>query len=190
MTNELIIPSQNHYMRSKVLSKLVRHNGIGAEIGVHKGEFIRPILESVNPARLHLIDPWYLFGLQWPWATGNKSTTDAFCNIVNQFSVELSQGVLVLNIGYDQEMLLAFTDYYFDWVYLDTSHRYEDTKIELKILSQKAKKDGVIVGDDWYENPSNLHHGVYRAVNEFVLEQPYQLIYANNYDKQWAIRRY
>jgi hypothetical protein len=189
MTKQTIQASANHYMRSEILARLVPSNGIGAEIGVHKGEFIKPILEATKPAKLHLIDPWYLFGKEWPWASGNKSTATALCNIIHTFTKELSAQFIILHIGYDLDILPEFPDHYFDWVYVDTSHKYEHTKAELSLLKHKVKRDGIIVGDDWHEDPSNLHHGVYRAVTEFVVQEEFKLLYASNLDKQWAIKQ-
>ena len=37
---------------------MLPRKSIGAEIGVHKGDFSRKILRTVSPAALHLIDPW------------------------------------------------------------------------------------------------------------------------------------
>lgn len=189
MSPKSIPTSTNHQMRSEILAKLVAPHGVGAEIGVHKGEFIKPILDRVIPEQLHLIDPWYLFGEEWPWANGDKSTVSALCNILQVFATELVTGSVVLHIGYDLEVLPNFPNKFFDWVYLDTSHRYDHTRAELHVLKHKVKRNGVIVGDDWHEDPNHLHHGVFQAVNEFVAQEGFELFYASDLDKQWAIKR-
>jgi hypothetical protein len=84
-------------------------------------------------------------------------------------------------------VLPQFPDRYFDWVYIDTLHFYEHTRDELALLKTKVKVDGVIAGDDWLPDPSHRHHGVCRAVTEFVQAEPYELIYADEQDLQWAI---
>jgi hypothetical protein len=181
--------NSNIQVRGSFLHRMVAKNGMGAEIGVHKGQFTRSILDHTQPMRLHLIDPWYLFGKEWPWAKDNKSTTDALVGVLQSFEEELVNGSVVLHVGYDLEVLAEFTDQYFDWVYLDTSHQYEQTQRELLLLKRKVKADGVITGDDWYADPNHLHHGVFRAVQEFLAHEPYELIYADDIDKQWAIRQ-
>lgn len=183
-------PTPNHQMRGKILSQLVAQNAIGAEIGVYKGEFVRAILDLAKPKKLHLIDPWYRFGREWPWSPGDRSTVNALIGILKTFESELIEQLIVLNIGYDLDVLPTFPDEYFDWVYLDTSHRYEQTRKELCILKTKVKATGIIVGDDWYPDADEMHHGVYQAVNEFVESEPYEIIYADAKDKQWAIRRH
>jgi len=85
-------------------------------------------------------------------------------------------------------ILPTFPDRYFDWVYVDSVHVYEHTRLELEILSQKVKEGGLIAGDDWIEDPEHPHHGVSRAVREFVATAQAELVYANGDDLQWALR--
>lgn len=186
---ELLSPSLNHQMRGQILQRLVPSNSVGAEIGVHKGRFIRAILDMIKPTKLHLIDPWYLFGKEWQWAQGNRSTMEALIGILRAYEEELINSSVVLHIGYDLDILPTFPDQYFDWVYLDTSHQYEQTKRELELLKLKTKADGIIAGDDWHTDPDNMHHGVCQAVREFVENEPYEIVYADESNKQWAIRR-
>src|SRR5689334_12291037 len=40
------------------LLKMLPARSVGAEIGVHKGDFSAQILRTVRPHTLHLIDPW------------------------------------------------------------------------------------------------------------------------------------
>ena len=94
-----------------------------------------------------------------------------------------------LHIGFDEDVLQQFPDHYFDWVYLDTSHEYESTKVELSLLSRKVKPEGIILGDDWFSDPSHLFYGQYRAVTEFVRDFGYSIVYASDTDHQWAIRK-
>jgi len=163
-------------------------NGIGAEIGVQKGFFSHIILEELRPARLHLIDPWYLIGEKWTWATTNQSTSKAVQNIIYWFQKELTSKRIVLHIGFDEEVLAELPDHYFDWVYLDTSHTYEHTKRELELLHRKVKPNGIILGDDWFSDPDHMFYGQYRATQEFIKEKNYAVIYSSDDDHQWAIR--
>ena len=64
-----------------------------------------------------------------------------------------------------------FNKNYFDFVYIDASHSYEDVKLDLETWFPKIKKDGLLTGDDYYE-PSKFSftygYGVIKAVDEFV----------------------
>ena len=174
--------------RLRVLKPFLRENAVAAELGVLKGDFSQQILQSLKPARLHLVDPWYLLGPEWSWEKGDRSTIHALVKILKDYEKELISGQVVLNIAYDQEFLATLPDGYFDWIYLDTTHEYEQTKIELQLLQKKVKASGVIAGDDWRPDPTHPHHGVYKAVQELIAEGKYEILYANTTDLQWAIR--
>lgn len=176
-------------IRKQFVETMIPKGGIGAELGVHKGYFTQLLLDVAQPKRLHLVDPWYLLCREWMWAGGNRSTTDAVRGVIKQYANELVKGTCVLNITDDLEFLRSLPDNYFDWVYVDTSHEYEHTQKELQILQHKVKANGVIAGDDWQVEPSHRHHGVCKAVREFLATAPYELSYGSNNDKQWAIRR-
>jgi len=173
--------------RSAFMRSVVKVGGVGAEIGVQKGFFTHAILQNAEPSRLHLIDPWYLLGGEWPWASASKSTTKALQNIIYWFRKELADKTVVLHIGLDDDVLPTFQDEYFDWVYLDTSHFYDDTKRELELLDRKVKPHGVILGDDWFSAPNHHFYGQYRAINEFVESKGYRFVAVDEPGHQWAI---
>ncbi len=175
-------------VRMRFVREILPPRGVAAELGVHKGYFTRVLLDIAEPVKLHLIDPWYLQGPAWTWGKGSRSTIEAVTGILRAFEDELVRGRVVLNVADDLEILPTFPAGYFDWVYLDTSHRYEQTRKELHALRSKMRATGIIAGDDWRPDPSHMHHGVCQAVREFVEQEPYEIIYANDRDLQWAIR--
>ena len=166
---------------------------VGAEVGVQWGDFTCEILEKVRPAKLHLIDPWWLINpggpAQWAWEiAGRKSTYDAFISVLLRFRGEIVNRVLEFHVGFSEAQLSSFPDCYFDWIYLDTTHKYKETRQELAIMSRKIKENGIILGHDWRSDPTHKHHGVYRAVTELMDKTEFQLIGRDQYT-QWAIRR-
>lgn len=173
--------------RKDLFETMVPKNGIGAELGVHKGALSGWILRHNRPKELHLIDPWWNQPFEnWAWCKGDRSPASSGAAIVHAFSDEIKRGVVRIHAGYDTDVLARFPDEYFDWVYLDTTHKYEDTREEMKLLLKKVKVEGVIAGDDWYENESHGHHGVCRAVREVLSRDPsLSLAYCKNH--QWAV---
>jgi len=171
------------------IQQVLPKNCIGAEIGVFKGHLSPILLENTKASKLHLIDPWYFFKTHWNWAQGNQSTIDALRKILLDFKEEIENGRVKVHVGDDRQVLLTFPDQYFDWVYIDTTHQYEHTKQELQILASKVKDDGIISGDDWRPDPNHHHHGVYKAVNEFIADGKYSIIYSNDKNLQWAIKK-
>jgi len=175
--------------RLRVLKPYLMENAVAGELGVLKGDFSQQIMQFLKPARLHLVDPWYLQGPEWPWENGDRSTIHALAGILKDFEKELTSGQVVLNIGFDQDVLATLPDAYFDWAYLDTTHEYAQTRTELQLLQRKVKSSGVIAGDDWRPDPMHPHHGVYKAVQELVADGQYEILYADSEDLQWAIHR-
>lgn len=56
-----------------------------------------------------------------------------------------------------------FQDNFFNFVYIDSSHRYEATKNEIRLWYHKVKDGGILAGHDYKSNPS-----VKKAVDEVV----------------------
>lgn len=157
-------------------------------MGVFKGHFSKVLLEQTNPKELHLIDPWYFLTDNWYWAKGNKSTIDAVCNVLQTYKKEIENKTVFVHIRDGLELLKTFPDAYFDWVYVDTTHEYKQTVAELNLLCKKVKPQGIICGDDWRPNPNNIHHGVYKAVNEFLEKnKAYKLLHAD--EDSWFITK-
>lgn len=175
-------------VRGPLMDKFLPKNAIGVELGVLKGHFSTVLLETTFPKELHLIDPFYFLDAEWNWSEGNLSTVDAVCNILQENKRRIENKQVFLHIQDDRVVLNNFSDAYFDWAYLDSSHEYFHTKEELRLLHRKVKPNGIIAGDDWVSDPTHKHHGVYRAVNEFMVEFGYELIYANDENKQWFIK--
>ena len=176
--------------RAAFLKKYIPKGGVGAEIGVQRGLFSLVILHSIQPKKLHLIDPWYLVGKEWSWALGNKSTIKALTKLMRAFENEIADRSIELHVGFDFDILPSFPENYFDWVYLDTSHTYEDTIKELNLIKTKMKPDGIIAGDNWEASPEHKFYGVYQAVNEFISEEGYEYLHPIDHNlSQFAIRR-
>jgi len=185
---EEILSRKNINIRIKALEKYLPKESVGAELGVFKGRFSVALLNKVNPNLLYLIDPWYLGGTKWEWATGNKSTIDALYNVLKRFKNNIDNGSVKVCVDSDIDALEKMQSNSLDWVYIDSSHEYEHTKIELDLLCKKIKKGGIIAGDDWYPDASHKHHGVYKAVQEFINLGKIELLYYGEDDKQWVTK--
>jgi hypothetical protein len=174
--------------RAELLRRFISPQGKGAELGVHKGYFSPVLLAHLAPEVLYLIDPWYLQGKQWSWGDGNRKVMDALTRILRNMEDELVSGKVVLLIDHDLQALSRMPDGHLDWVYLDTTHQYEQTVQELQLLRSKVKTGGIIAGDDWQIDPNHRHHGVCRAVREFTDRGGCELLCADQESMQWAVR--
>ncbi len=143
-------------------------NAVVAEIGVNRGDFSTKIFELTQPKKLHLVDAW---GDASRYHDGLK------LEVEEKFSTQISEGRVEINLGFSQDVLATFPDNYFDWVYLDTDHRYKQTAIELDILKRKVKPSGIIAGHDYIQGNwvGNVRYGVIEAVHELCLTDFWRL---------------
>jgi SAM-dependent methyltransferase len=151
------------------LLELMPKRAICAEIGVYKGDFSRDILRVTQPSELHLIDGWWMvegdaYDVGWYLEQGTADTRTAY-HEVQELAARHPQ--CSVHIGDDLKILPTFPENYFDWVYLDTSHTYDQTIKELEALRRVVKPNGLIAGHDWYPDPEHVYNGVYEAVTEY-----------------------
>ncbi|HEX3981817.1 MAG TPA: class I SAM-dependent methyltransferase, partial [Acidimicrobiales bacterium] len=138
-----------HEPRREDFLKSLPRQAVAAEIGVFRGEFTEFIFTTNRPSELHLIDVWWeLHGEFFPmWGGaytefGQLSTRQAYEEVLAIVERLQEDCKTTVHVGDDLSILAGFPDQYFDWVYLDTSHQYEQTLKELEILAQKVKAKG------------------------------------------------
>lgn len=150
--------------REKLLKKF-KKNCISAELGVDKGNFSEKIIKYTNPKKLYLIDTW---------KNENKMNF-----VKNKFKNEIEKRQVYIIRGRSEEVLKKFEDGFFDWIYIDTSHAYQQTVKELELSRQKVKEGGVIAGHDYCMGNIEraLPYGVVQAVNEFCVKYNWKFIY-------------
>src|ERR1700761_4356532 len=75
--------------RQQVIAMMPK-NGIGAEIGVWKGEFSEQLLKGTQPQTLYLIDPWVVrddptHRKAWYGADRAPDIEDTYQNVLERF---------------------------------------------------------------------------------------------------------
>lgn len=117
------------------------------EVGTYRGEFARHILDACDPAELHLID--IDFSLVDPSVARDSRVT--------------------MHHGLSHDMLAAFPDDHFDWIYIDGDHSYEGARRDAQAAASKVKAGGHLVFNDFaHADPYLGAYGVHRAVTEFA----------------------
>lgn len=173
--------------REALFTRVIPPGGVGAELGVFKGTLSAFILAANRPAKLHLIDPWFEMEPEWWWAQGDRSTVRALATLLLALRESIESGQVKVHVGWSVNVLSRFPDHYLDWAYVDSSHGYEETVRELSCLRLKVKPTGIIAGDDWVEDEAHPHHGVCKAVREFLVDHPeYELFFRQGV--QWALK--
>ena len=146
---------------------LMPTNSTVAEVGVFKGGYSAKILDITKPSRLHLIDVW-------PDQTIHSSGEvingyEAYNFVKERFSKELEDNRVVLHRNFSVYASQRFENEYFDWIYIDAGHHYEEVKSDLNYWYPKVKDGGFITGHDYVEKK---WYGIVRAVNEFIKQYP------------------
>ncbi len=169
--------------REKLLEYLPK-NGVLAELGVDKGDFSESILRKCKPEKLHLVDIW---------ATEEYSQKKRKL-VEEKFKEEIESGIVEINIGLSVDVGAGFEDNYFDWIYIDTDHTYQNTINELEIWSSKIKEGGIIAGHDFIVGywDGMVRYGVIEAVYEFCSKHNWEILYLTmeiNTHPSFAIRK-
>jgi len=177
----------------RFLLSYIPENSVGAELGVFTGLFSSFLANEQKIARVTFVDPWWkAFGEHYPnWGSytdhGRLKTRSAF-EIASQRIAKPGLPNRIIEVDFSCNWLQNQPDRSLDWVYLDTTHWYEETKRELELLDQKIGNDGMILGDDWVIDPNDRHHGVFLAANEFLKSSNFELVLCGR-SGQWMMRR-
>lgn len=138
-----------------------------AELGVFKGDFSQEIYNICRPATLYLVDLFEgivqsgdVHGENVEFHSGeslSKLVISRFCKFPN----------IIIKKTDSVEFLKSFSDCYFDFIYIDSSHQYLHTKKELNESLRVIKNGGIIAGHDY---DKKQFFEVCNAVDEFCLE--------------------
>jgi hypothetical protein len=144
----------------ELLLSMLPTTAVGAEIGVHEGDFSRRILDVLKPRKMRLVDPWqYQTGeehsqkrIMGAGRTAAKLNWIAgifvFCS---DSSLRSKMGRLRYIVAFRTRWPFQFPGEYFDFVYIDSDHRYATVKEDLEPYFKKLKVGGLLCGDDYGE---------------------------------------
>lgn len=153
------------------LYRFLPKHAIAAELGVHAGENAYKLYELTNPKYLYLVDIWNWEAKAHELWWYDESGSVAHQKAINRF--EPFSNVEIAKV-YSYDFLARLPDEHLDWVYLDTSHLYEDTFKELELLRIKVKPGGLIAGHDYCEEEWGIP--VKTAVNQFCATHQWRIV--------------
>lgn len=146
----------------KFLLEEMPKNSICAEIGVYEGDFSEQILKIVKPKKLFLIDPW---------PKENPKEEKRYQKVVDRFQSKIKNGNVVVFRSFSHDIIEKFDNNFFDWIYLDGGHTYDNLKEQFSDYLPKLKSNGFVTGDDYGRDDENYKNNVTRAVDEFISKE-------------------
>ncbi len=164
----------SYIYHKEVLQKVVVENNIEimAEIGVWKTHMPRRLLRDENCFKVlkeyWAIDQWKVLSSAHGHMS-NRTTQDwngLYFNACKYMPWFKQLRVLRLT---SLEASKIFVDGYFDFIYIDASHFYEDVLDDIKVWLPKVKKGGIFGGHD-YGMGGRKNHGVKKAIDEYFGE--------------------
>lgn len=164
--------------RQLLLSHLPKE-GIGAEVGVWKGDFSARLVASTQPKKLHLIDPWVTQVTEeydGAWYHSDQMTQEdmdaVHTSVCQRFESQISSGQVEVIRKPSVEAAADFEPGSLDWIYIDGDHRYDAVVADLEAWYPIVKTDGMIALDDFINTNTWYSDEVCRAVDTFVKDHP------------------
>lgn len=144
------------------------------EIGCFKGDSTKVFCETFG--KVTTIDPWEC----------NIGDITDKCDMAEVFDLakENLKGCnnLVILKAYAQDVINTFKRHSVHFVYIDSSHTYEDTCKEIESWLLKVKAGGFIGGHDY----SKKFPGVVKAVNKFFTAKGFKVMTFK--DTSWLVK--
>jgi hypothetical protein len=162
---------------SHIINEIKTHfNGkqiIVAELGILYGESIPLLLNNLNIHEYNGIDAFinYESNKDGSYELMKNHGNDIYNTIKNRYLHDKRVNIVK---GFTNEVVHQFNDNYFDLVFIDAGHEYEQVSSDIELWSKKVKKNGILCGDDYFYPP------VKRAVHEFIEKNNYKLFNSIN----------
>ncbi len=167
--------------RTMVIANMIKRNDfrIIAEIGIWKCATIKNVFKECQVDQYWGIDPFssldeYYIQIKHDEAEWTKLYKYA-CRLSRWYS---SLSIVRLK---SEEAVELFPNKYFDLVFIDGDHSYEEVKRDIILWSPKVKRSGVLVGHDYNHRK---HPGVKLAVDECFPEGVHRYK-----DKVWSSKK-
>lgn len=184
-----IFPVLVYNTRQDFLGALPK-GAICAEVGVFHGRNARNIIDICQPKTLFLIDMWQTINKKGSQKIHPDEVWEQYYCDICKLAVD-NPSVKVLRMDSCKASKL-FPDHYFDWIYIDAGHAYEDVTADLNCWSWKVKDNGLLCGHDYTDNEMTKQKGfgVKRAVDDFLFKTESKIEFISGESKatDYAIR--
>lgn len=145
----------------------------GLEIGCDLGTTTAFLLKDLPDLILYGVDP-YINYIDW-----NGNNLNERNEVLEKFekATSLYKDRLILHKKTSDEAVQEFADEFFDFIFIDGLHTYDQVKKDIENYYPKLKKGGLFSGHD-YNNIKEVRD----AVKEFAIKQGLKTINSTDYD--------
>ena len=156
---------------------LFPQGGVGAECGVASGENAIDLLHMTKPKKFHLVDPWDHEKPLGPYGDprnlfrGDRQLFheygQGYENLIRKvFRDEIKSKQIEVHRTEAKPWLDSLPENHLDWIYIDTSHFFEETFETLESSIRVLKKGGVLGMHDF--NPAFYQWDVLTQTLHFI----------------------
>lgn len=142
-------------LRSFGYMDLFSKGGVGAECGVARGENAVDLLHFAKPRKFYLIDPWDhekplgVYGDPYNLFVGDRKLFREYGsdyeNLIRKvFRDQIESKQIEVHRTEAKPWLDSMPENYLDWIYIDTSHFFEETFETLESAIRVLKNGGVL----------------------------------------------
>lgn len=146
-----------------------------AEVGVALGDFSKFLIDTLAPETFAAIDIFDTHEQPFIW----DIPTDAIFQGKTHFDYYKEKlenyysGQLIVEKGLSSEAGQRLKDSFYDLIYIDAGHEYDDVLIDTEIALAKIRPGGFIIFNDYtvYDHLSATAYGVVPAVNQMLAKR-------------------
>jgi hypothetical protein len=133
---------------------------VGAEIGVHRGEYSETLCKNNPGLKLYGVDPYKAYDQY-----NNQQEVDDY-NEEAKTRLEPYNYRFITKPSLDA--VRDFEDESLDFVYIDGNHEFDYVTADMTLWSEKVKPGGIISGHDYIRFSNQRHHQVVEAILPYV----------------------
>ncbi|AYQ89519.1 class I SAM-dependent methyltransferase [Burkholderia gladioli] len=150
-----------------------------AEVGVALGTFSKFMIEKFKPKQFCAFDLFQIHIADTLWGRPTREVLRGMTH--RQFyeaEMQNSTSPVITHEGLSSETLPRYPDEYFDMIYIDAAHTFDEVKLDAEISAAKIKKDGVLIFNDYIMHDPFIHadYGIVPVVNEMVVNHGWRVI--------------
>ncbi len=166
--------------RSDMLLSLRPQKGLViGEVGVGIGGFSRFLLDHMQPAKFVAIDLFDfhtkpdIWGKRPADVLGPRSHREFY-----EHTFAYARDIIVVAEGQSDECIAACPDDFFDILYIDAGHSYDEVRRDAAAGVAKVKRDGLLVFNDYtlHDHLGEAPYGVIQAVNELIVASDWKVV--------------